>query len=555
MKEEKKITQSDIDQASVRLHPIAGVPPRKYLPAAYGLAALAILFLILVLPGIRKNGSYLVFEGAPATSAVYAGEAYKGSTNQAIFFPAGAYDLRIERRGFAPSVLKIQVGGRLFGSLIFPRRQQVAYALKSDKPGEVLAAGFAEYAAWSMSGKPSALYQIPEALSDAASALASTGAIPAALQNGGDAAAKVDQTAPEGGLPGALAFSKDLAAATTSAEAARDGLKAAMIVTSGGILSPLSLAHSVRTALAAIGETGSGAIWLRDIMPRTAAQSSKTSPAAAAAATALTKIAAKAASAESTASADAAAAPRPAGSASFAGHEFALFSAGTVSMGGEAPSGSRARYAQTLSPFGLAKTEVTNRQWAAFLAANPRWRPENRETLASEGLADQGYLASWSADSAAGTKASQPVTGVSWAAATAYCEWLTSRSSGQWKAVLPTEAMWEAAARASLADPAATTQKKATWSDTSASGPAPVGASGYDAAGIADLFGNVWEWSADAYLPYPALAAGSFAGAERIVRGGSWANAPDTISIFSRGGVAAAHASEFLGFRPAIVAR
>ena len=540
MKEEKKITQSDIDQASVRLHPIAGVSPRAYLPAAYALAIVVVLFLVLVVPGIRKNGSYLVFDGAPATSAVYAGEAYKGSTNQAIFFASGTYDLRVERQGFTPSTISVKVGGRLFGSLLFPRRQRVAYALTADKPSAVLSAAFAEYAAWSLSGKPSALYQIPGALSDAASALASTGAMAAAL-TGGTAAV-------QGGPSPALAFAKDVAAATTSAEAARDGLKAALIAASGGILSPLSFAQSARTALAVVGESKSGAVWLRDIMPRTASQSAKVSAVSAA----LAEITGKAAAA---AVDDASAAPRLAGSTSFAGQDFALFSAGTAALGGEAPSGSRAAYGRALAPFGLAKTEVTNRQWAAFLAANPRWRPENRETLIADGFADEAYLAAWASDSGLGTKASLPVTGVSWAAASAYCEWLSSRSTGAWKAALPTEAMWEAAARTGLADPAALTRKNATWSDTSASGPAPVGASGLDAAGIADLFGNVWEWSADSYLAYPALASGGCSGAERTVRGGSWANAPDTISIYSRGGVASAHASEFLGFRPAIVAR
>ncbi|MCE1195828.1 SUMF1/EgtB/PvdO family nonheme iron enzyme [bacterium] len=540
MKEEKKISQSDIDQASVRLQPIAGVSPRAYLPAAYALAVLVVLFLVLVLPGMRKNGSYLVFEGAPATSAVYAGGAYKGSTNQAIFLPAGSYDLRIERQGFAASTLKVEVGGRILGSLLFPRRQRVAYALKADQPGAVLSAAFAEYAAWSLSGKPSALYQIPEVLSDAASALASTGAMAAALAGSGNGAAA-------GGAP-ALAFAKDVAATATSAEAARDGLKAATLASSGGMPGPLTLVQAARTAVAAIGQGRGGAVWLRDIMARSSAQGTKASPAASA-------LAQLAAQASASAALSSSAAPRPAGSISYAGHDFVLFSAGAAAMGGEAPSGSRAGYAQELAPFGLAKTEVTNRQWAAFLAANPRWRPENRAALADEGLADDAYLATWTADSGAGPKASLPVTGVSWAAAAAYCEWLSSRSGGPWKAALPTEAMWEAAARAGLADPSSSTQKKATWSDVSASGPSPVGAAGLDAAGIADLFGNVWEWSADAYYPYPALAAGGHAGAERAVRGGSWANAPDSISLSSRGGVVSAPASEFLGFRPALVAR
>jgi len=80
MNEEKKITQSDIDQAKVRLHPIAGLSPRSYLPAMYALCAVLLLFLLLVLPGIVKNGSYLVFEGSPGKSAFYVGDAFRGST-------------------------------------------------------------------------------------------------------------------------------------------------------------------------------------------------------------------------------------------------------------------------------------------------------------------------------------------------------------------------------------------------------------------------------------------------------------------------------------------
>ncbi len=72
MKEEKKITQADIDSAKVQLTPLAGIPPRVYLPLAYALLLLLLLFLLLVLPGIRKYGSYLEFVGQPGPSAVYA---------------------------------------------------------------------------------------------------------------------------------------------------------------------------------------------------------------------------------------------------------------------------------------------------------------------------------------------------------------------------------------------------------------------------------------------------------------------------------------------------
>ncbi len=101
MNEEKKITQSDIDQAKVRLHPIAGLSPRSYLPAMYALCAVLLLFLLLVLPGIVKNGSYLVFEGSPGKSAFYVGDAFRGSTGTEYLPP-----LRRLRHPHKPSGLR-----------------------------------------------------------------------------------------------------------------------------------------------------------------------------------------------------------------------------------------------------------------------------------------------------------------------------------------------------------------------------------------------------------------------------------------------------------------
>ncbi|PKL04902.1 MAG: hypothetical protein CVV53_08725, partial [Spirochaetae bacterium HGW-Spirochaetae-9] len=195
------------------------------------------------------------------------------------------------------------------------------------------------------------------------------------------------------------------------------------------------------------------------------------------------------------------------------------------------------------------------RQWSAFMAANPNWKPENRAALTDSGLADESYLAEWSQSSVGAASAENPVTGLSWAAASAYCEWLSSSSGSTWKAVLPSEAMWEAAARAGLSDPATPGERDALWSDRTRTGPAPVGSLGLSKVGLADMFGNVWEWTSDAYRPYPAFADTLSSGDEKSVRGGSWANRPDTISLYSRGGVPQAHASAFLGFRPAIVER
>ncbi len=536
MKEEKKITQSDIDQATVRLHSIAGVEPRVYLPAVYAILAMLLLFLALVLPGIRKNGSYLVFEGAPAKSAVFVDDAYKGSIGQNIFLPSGDYSIRVESEGFTPETRNIHIKGRLLGSLIFPRREKIEFGLSAENPAALIHSAYKEYAEWSLAGKPSALYQFPTVLSDAVSALAGTGALSAPLDRSAPAPSGKDSDTAE--HSSSLDFARDILSATASSESARDGLKASVLVTAAGMPGPLSLVSAARIAAAALCSEKAGAVWLQDILSK---DSSAALP--------LSSIAKGAAASEPTSGMEA---PGPKGSVSLAAHDFVLFSRGELPMGGEAPSGSQAGYMASVSTFGIARTEVTNRQWTAFLAANADWHPRNKAALIKAGLADDTYLSEWKETGIDGDK---PVTYVSWAAASAYCAWLSSRTGSAWKAELPSEAMWEAAARAGLSAPASLTEKKATWSDAAKEGPARSGAAGYSATGLADMFGNVWEWTADAYRPYPAFAAGQFSGDEKAVRGGSWANDSDSITLFSRGGMPSAHGSAFLGFRPAIVER
>ena len=88
-----------------------------------------------------------------------------------------------------------------------------------------------------------------------------------------------------------------------------------------------------------------------------------------------------------------------------------------------------------IESFRLETLPVTNAQFLAFVAANPKWRRSRAKRL----FAGESYLAHWADDLVLGQASSQqPVSNVSWFAARAYARWAGRR--------LPTLAEWEFAA-------------------------------------------------------------------------------------------------------------
>ncbi len=130
-----------------------------------------------------------------------------------------------------------------------------------------------------------------------------------------------------------------------------------------------------------------------------------------------------------------------------------------------------------------------------------------------------------------------PVIHVNWHEANAYCRWANRR--------LPTEAEWEMAASA---EPSAngldlSEHKRAfPWGEASptlkhanldwcALGCVPVDAlaMGDSAFGCRQMIGNVWEWTASDFQPYPGFVAGPYKeysepwfGNHKVLRGGCW---------------------------------
>lgn len=239
-----------------------------------------------------------------------------------------------------------------------------------------------------------------------------------------------------------------------------------------------------------------------------------------------------------------------------AGRTLQLMPPGTFVMGSERrEQGRRANEPSrriTLSrPFYIAAREVTNGDFRRFRPAHASGAVDRR-SIDLDG---------------------QSVTGVAWADAVEYCNWLSAqdglppayeKSGGDWTLRqpvttgyrLPTEAEWEYAARQV---PSAGRARRYEWGDdlppppgyanlagteTAATLPrvldgwqdeypsvAPPGKHAANGLGLFDLTGNVSEWVHDAYASFDAAGGGTdpfgpaATGSRRVIKGSNWRTA------------------------------
>ena len=191
-------------------------------------------------------------------------------------------------------------------------------------------------------------------------------------------------------------------------------------------------------------------------------------------------------------------------------HEMILVPAGAFIMGSEdGEPNEDPQHTVFLNAYYIDKYEVTVFQYRACVeagACEPGWGTEEDD---------------------------QPVTGVAWVDADAYCRWAELR--------LPTEAEWEKAARGtdgrSYPWGEEIDRNKANYAGDGLEqmpvGSYPEGASPY---GCLDMPGNVWEWCSTKWRKsYDEEPDDSLEGdARRVVRGGSFYTSADGVRCSSR---------------------
>ncbi|MEX0657827.1 MAG: ergothioneine biosynthesis protein EgtB [Egibacteraceae bacterium] len=199
--------------------------------------------------------------------------------------------------------------------------------------------------------------------------------------------------------------------------------------------------------------------------------------------------------------------------------------------------------------FALDRFPVTNRRYAAFVAAGGYDRPELWTARGWAWRSERGHRwpQGWLPSAEQGwmrrrfghvepLDPHEPVQHVSCYEAEAFATWAGGR--------LPTEEEWE---KAAAWDPCAGRARTYPWGDAPptparanldrrAWGPAPVGSypTGASAYGIEQMVGDGFEWTTSGFdpypgyttFPYPEYSEVFFGGDYRVLRGASWATRP-----------------------------
>ena len=220
--------------------------------------------------------------------------------------------------------------------------------------------------------------------------------------------------------------------------------------------------------------------------------------------------------------------------------EMVRIEGGTFMMGrNDGANAEQPAHSVQVKSFMMDKTEVTNAEYAQFVAEKGHRAPEN-----------------WAGNKPLPEELNKPVVFVSLEDARAFAKWRSERDSVQYR--LPTEAEWEYAARnggdATVYPWGNNWIGKRAAVEESAISPVGSVTDGANKWGVQDLIGNVWEWTDTQLKWYPGSKGDPSAikQNEYIIRGGSFKSnksGDKAITSSYRQWVDLATRNHLLGFR------
>ncbi len=520
MRKKNGLFYNEDEDLCIEMKTVLGIKPGIYLTVYYSAAVILILFLILVLPGIRNYGSRIFFKTAPDTVSVWIDDVYAGSTPCTVFVKKGSHTVKYRKPGFREISEDISVKGYFFATVL--KKPEIVFTrkLEIEDLEKYLEWNMNEITHWGGIGSFYPSYQPEKVLSESMKNL------PASFH--GDILVE--------------SYLLNSYKNITDEYLFNDFLKSLYYYKSNSNRIPAVSDYLRAISYAAEKVSANKKLFLyaarimKDETKQELFPEGKSDQLFRSYEKKLVKNGEL---------------PSPYSEKRINGRKYIKIPSGRYLFGnGETdlvPSIIEPDYEIPhniyLESFFISSSEVTNAEYYEFINENSKWAKSNIENLIDEGLVNRDYLKDWENGKPPVNEGNFSVRFVSNFAAEAYCSWLNTRldkDMDDMKITLPDEYQWEAAALYS--------EKKGKL--------------------LLDIKGSLWEWCSNWFYPgdfiSPSTETGidlvvdssssgrnSFRGLSKSVRGGSWVNS--NVSVSTRASQPPNWCTPFLGFRPVLV--